>query len=65
MKDYYTQQLILMDSIDQTLDDMLAVARYDYPVIKRTTDIEVQLVEQQCREMVESIHRKMRMIGIL
>jgi len=65
MKDYYTQQLILMDSIDQTLDDMLAVARYNYPVIKRTTDIEVQLVEQQCREMVESIHRKMRMIGIL
>ena len=64
MKDYYEQQLILLDSISATLDDMLQLAKYQ-PLRIVADDIEVQLLQVHGREMTQAVQSKMRMLGLL
>lgn len=64
MKNYYEQQLILLDSISATLDDMLQLAKYQ-PLGLVTDDIEVQLLQVHGREMTQAVQSKMRMLGLL
>ena len=64
MKNYYEQQLILLDSISATLDDMLQLAKYQ-PLRLVADDIEVQLLQVQGREMTQAVQSKMRMLGLL
>lgn len=63
MRDYMIQQIGLLDTIDVTLDDMLQVAKYQ--PIQTTDSIEVDLLKIQGQELLENIHRKMRMLGLL
>lgn len=64
MKNYYEQQLILLDSISATLDDMLQLAKYQ-PLRLVADDVEVQLLQVQGREMTQAVQSKMRMLGLL
>lgn len=63
MRDYMIQQIGLLDTIDVTLDDMLQVAKYQ--PIQITDSTEVDVLKLQGQELLESIHRKMRMLGLL
>lgn len=63
MRDYMIQQIGLLDTIDVTLDDMLQVAKYE--PIQTTDSIEVDVLKIQGQELLENIHRKMRMLGLL
>ena len=64
MKQYYEQQLILLDSISATLDDMIQLANYQ-PLQLVTDDVEVQLLQVHGREMMQAVQNKMRMLGLL
>lgn len=64
MKNYYEQQLILLDSISATLDDMLQLAKYQ-PLQFLVDDVEVQLLQVHGREMTQAVQSKMRMLGLL
>lgn len=64
MKSYYLQQLVCLDSIDATLDDMLAIAKFQ-PMQANSDDIEVQDIQLQCKDILENIYIKMRMLEIL
>ena len=64
MKQYYEQQLILLDSISATLDDMIQLANYQ-PLQLVTDDVEVQLLQVHGREMTQAVQSKMRMLGLL
>ena len=64
MKQYYEQQLILLDSISATLDDMLQLAKYQ-PLRLVADDVEVQLLQVHGREMMQTVQNKMRMLGLL
>ena len=64
MKNYYEQQLILLDSISATLDDMIQLSNYQ-PLQLVTDDIEVQLLQVHGREMTQAVQSKMRMLGLL
>lgn len=65
MKDYCTQQLVLLDSIDTTLDDMLVQAKYQPLNTLTVVDVEAELLQQHCRDVLQSIHTKMRMLELI
>ena len=64
VKDYLTQQIILLDNINTTLDDMLELAK-QYSHLMNYIDTEGRQLQQQGVYMMESIRHKMMMLGIL
>lgn len=64
VKDYITQQLSLLHSIDATLDDMLELAK-QYSHLMSYMDAEGRQLQQQGVYKMEGIRHKMRMLGIL
>ena len=64
VKDYLTQQLILLDSIDDTLDDMLELAKH-YSHLMSYMDAEGRQLQQQGVLKMEYIKHKMMSLGIL
>lgn len=64
VKDYLTQQLILLDSIDAILDDMLALAKHHCRPFASVDD-ECQHIQHQGICIMNRIRHKMEMLGIL